>query len=69
MLALTRRVFTRSATTLRRGFQLQRRFIHPSRLQLHELPRPNTWVAKIRFRADGESRIALEYLHWGEYLF
>jgi len=68
MLAL--RVFTRPTTTLSRGFQLQRRFIHPSRPQLHELPRPNNLIAKIHFRANGEPRSkriasSLEYLHYG----
>ena len=67
---LVQRAFTRAATTLIRGSQLQRRFIHPSRPQLHPIPRPNTLLAKLRFRADGEPRSTQkfsEYFHYGEY--
>ena len=61
------RIVTRPAATLRPGSQLQRRFIHPSRPQLEALPRPNTWVAKIRFRADGKPRSKIIALGFGEY--
>ena len=69
---LARRVATRPlAATLRS--QLQRRFIPPStgttsRSQL-QAPRPNTWLAKIRFQADGKPRSKLIALGFGEYPF
>ena len=67
---LARRVVTPPATTIRRlgGFQFQKRFIHPSISQLQVLPRPNTWLAKLRFRADGEPRSKLIAFGFGEYL-
>ena len=61
------RIVTRPAATLRRGSQLQRRFIHPSRPQLEAPPRPNTWLVKIRFRADGKPRSKIIALGFGEY--
>ena len=68
---LARRVVTRPATTIRRfqvgGSQLPRRFILPPRSQSQALPRPNTWLAKIRFRADGKPRSKLIALGFGEY--
>ena len=65
---LARRVVTRPATTTRLlgASQLQRRFIFPSRSQL-QAPRPNTWLAKLRFRADGKPRSKLIALGFGEY--
>jgi len=45
--------------------KLQRRFIFPSRSQLQALPRPNTWLAKIRFRVDGKPRSKLIALGFG----
>jgi hypothetical protein len=68
---LARRAVTRPATF---RSQLQRRFIHPSTSttstsQLHALPRPNTWLAKIRFRADGRPRSKEIALRLGEYPF
>ena len=57
---------TRLATTIRQGFQLQKRFIHPSRFQLH-VPRANTWLAKLRFRPDGTPRSKLVGFGLGEY--
>jgi len=52
----------RHAISLRRGSQLQRRFIHPSGSQIQPLPQPNTLLAKLRFRADGEPRSILRGL-------
>ena len=61
-------MFARRVVTRRLGgSQLQRQFIHPSISQLQALPRPNTWLAKIRFRADGKPRSKLIALGFGEY--
>jgi len=61
------RVVALPTTAIRRGFQIQRRFLHPSRsqLQLQTLPRPNTWLAKLRFRPDGEPRSKVIPLGFG----
>ena len=69
MVSMLTRIVTRPAATLRRGSQLQRRFIHPLRPQLEAPPRPNTWLAKIRFRADGKPRSKLIALGFGEYSY
>ena len=65
---LTRRLVTRPGTI---RSQLQRRFIIPYRSQSQApgLPRPNTWLEKIRFRADGKPRSKLIALGFGEYPF
>ena len=68
---LARRVVTRPATL---RSQLQRRFIPSSastttsESQL-QAPRPNTWLAKIRFREDGKPRSKLIALGFGGYPF
>ena len=63
------RTVTRPAATSRLGSQLQRRFIFPSRSQLQVSPRLNSWLTKIRFRADGKPRSKLIALGFGEYPF
>ena len=65
---LARRVVTRPATTLRLlgASQPQRRFIFPSRPH-SQAPRPDTWLAKLRFRADGNPRTKSIGFAFGEY--
>ena len=65
-LMLPWRVFIRPGTL---RSQLQRRFIFPSTSQSQFLPLPNTWLAKIRFRADGKPRSKLIGFGFGEYAF
>jgi len=63
---LTWRAISRSATTIRQGSQFQRRFIHPSSRRFQ---RPNTLIAKIRFRADGKPRSKLIAVGFGSLIF
>jgi len=64
---LTWRAISRSANIIRRGSQFQRRFIYPSisLRRAQALPRPNTLIAKIRFRADGQPRSKLIAVGFG----